>query len=559
MSNVGIADCAEDDGRMRDQQQTSSTLTTVIGFVLVAAILILSQIFLRPRQAPPAASPAQPAPRAETTKSAPLELEPAQAPSLVALSVEPAPESIVTLENDLIRVEFTSAGGSVRSALMKKYKAEVVPQGTSLLSTAVELPQGWVSTDATPMQVTRSDSSVTFTARADSLILTKTYTLGKDYTLDCRVSLAGAARGFAVDGMAGIAITERNVKEGLAHFHFYARVGKKLHQTPAGKLKKPQGMCEAAEWVGVKSKYFLLAVMACNRTFDSTYAVSLEDGRVGFSAVVKNPAPETQFSVYLGPLEYDRLRAFGLGLENVIGLGWTRPIALAMLWLLRLLHAVVRNWGLAIIVFAVLMKLIFYPLTRTQTKQMRQMQLLQPKLNELKTKYKNDAQKLNAETMQLYRLYKINPASGCLPLLIQLPVFWALYAVLRNAIELRGAGLGLWLNDMSQPDALFGRLPNGLPMVGGAAIGLVPILMGASSIIQTLITSADKRNIAMTIIMPVFITLIFLNMPSGLQLYWFMYNVLSIGESLIAMKGGMPWRRPKSRREPLLATTPPQK
>jgi YidC/Oxa1 family membrane protein insertase len=551
---------------MRNQQQTSSTTTTIIGFVLVAAILILSQIFLRPRQAPPkpaetSAQPAQPQQEQPSQPAQPAqpELEPAEAQSLLPLSVAPVPESIVALENDLVKVEFSNIGGAVRSVWLKKYKADIVPSGKELLGTAVELPQGWVSTDATPMQVTATDSSVSFTARADSLTLTKTYTLHQDYTLDHRVVIAGPARGFAVDGMAGLALTEENVKEGLAHFHFYSKVGKKLHQTQAGKLKTPQGTCDAAEWVGVKSKYFLLAVIACGRTFDSTYAVAVDSGRVGFSAVVKNPAPETQFSVYLGPIEYDRLRAFGLGLDNVLGLGWTRPIAVAMLWFLRLLYSVVRNWGLAIILFSILMKLVFYPLTRTQTKQMRQMQLLQPKLNELKAKYKNDAQKLNSETMQLYRLYKINPASGCLPLLVQMPVFWALYSVLRNAIEMRGAALGLWLQDMSQPDALFGHLPQGLPLIGGAAIGLVPILMGASSIAQTLLTSTDKRNLAMTIIMPVFITLIFLNMPSGLQLYWFMYNVLSVGESLIAMKGGLPWNKSKKRKEPSLATASPQK
>jgi len=558
MANGGHS-AKEDD--MRNDQQTSSTLTTVIGFVLVAAILILSQIFLRPRTPPtkPAPTPTQQTQPAETAQPAPQELVPTQTPSLTPLAVQPAPESIVTLENDLVRIEFTSVGGSIRSAWMKKYKAEVVPQGKNLLGTAVELPLGWVSTDATPMQVTRTDTQVTFTARNESLTLTKTYTLGSDYTLDHRISLSGAAKGFAVDGMAGIAATEKDVKRGLAHFHFYSKVGKKLNQVPAGKLKTPKGTCEEAEWVGVKSKYFLLAVIGCGRTFDSTNAVTLADGRVGFNAVVKNPAPTTEITVYLGPLEYGRLRAFGLGLDNVVGLGWTRPIALAMLWFLRVLYSVVRNWGLAIIVFAVLMKAVFFPLTRTQTKQMRQMQLLQPKLNELKVKYKSDPQKLNSETMQLYRLYKINPASGCLPLLIQLPVFWALYAVLSNSIELRGAPLGLWLKDLSEPDALFGHLPGGLPMVGGAAIGLVPLLMGASSIAQTLITSTDKKNLAMTIIMPVFITLIFLNMPSGLQLYWFLYNVLSIGESLIAMRGGLPWSKTKTRREPSLVTAPPQK
>ena len=551
---------------MRNDQQTSSTTTTIIGFVLVAAILILSQIFLRPKAAPPqqAAAPAQPTqtqpaqPTLGGPSAAPA-LQPTAAPSLVPLAAEPAPESIVTLENELLRVELTSVGGAVRSIWMKKYGAEVVPADKELLGTMLELPSGWVSTAATPMQVAADDGSVTFTARTDSLTLTKTFTIDKDYTLDHRVSVTGPARSFAIDGMAGLALSEKNPKAELIHFHFYSKVGKRLHQTPAGKLRQPQGTSDAAEWVGVKSKYFLFAVIPNGRTFDSTYAVNVDSGRVGFTAGVKNPSQETRFTVYLGPLEHERLRAFGLGLENVIGLGWTRPIALGMLWFLRLLYAVVRNWGLAIIVFAILMKLAFYPLTRTQTKQMRQMQLLQPKLNELKTKYKNDAQKLNAETMQLYKLYKINPASGCLPLLVQMPVFWALYAVLSNAIEMRGAPLGLWLTDLSVPDALFGHLPQGLPMVGGAAIGLVPILMGASSIVQTLITSADKKNLAMTIIMPVFITLIFLNMPSGLQLYWFMYNILSIGESLIAMKGGMPWSKSKSRREPSLASAPPPK
>jgi len=543
-------------------QSDSNSLTTIIGFVLVAVILIGSQLLLRPKrtQPQPAAAPVQAQPQpVETAPPVVPAPVPAAARTLAPLSAEAAPESVVVLENSLLRVEFSSIGGAVKSALLKKYNAEVVPAGEYLLGTAVLLPQGWFSTVATPMRVSANDSSVTFTARADSLTLTKTYTLGKDYTLDHRVSTTGPGQAFAVEGMAGLALTEKNVKEGLAHYHFYSKVGKKLHQTPAHQLRKPQGRCDSAEWVGVKSKYFLLALIACGRTFDSTYAVALDDGRVGFSAVVRKPAPEAQFAVYLGPIEYERLRAFGIGLDNVVGLGWTRPIAVAMLWFLRLLYSVVRNWGVAIIIFSILMKLAFYPLTRTQTRQMRQMQLLQPKLNELKVKYKNDAQKLNSETMQLYRLYKINPASGCLPLLVQMPVFWALYAVLRNAIEMRGAALAFWLKDMSQPDSLFGHLPSALPMIGGAAIGLVPILMGASSIIQTLITSTDKRNLGMTVIMPVFITLIFLNMPSGLQLYWFMYNVLSIGETIISIKGGLPWRKTKSTKKLSPATASPPK
>ncbi len=189
------------------------------------------------------------------------------------------------------------------------------------------------------------------------------------------------------------------------------------------------------------------------------------------------------------------------------------------------------------------MKGIFYPLSRTQIRQMRQLQLLQPKIEELKKKYKDNPQLLNQETMRLYQLYKVNPLSGCLPLLVQMPVFFALYAVLRNFIELRGAGFALWLKDLSQPDTLFGHIPAGVPLLGGSAIGLLPILMGVSFIAQNLITATDRRNWAMTIIFPLFITAIFLNLSSGLQLYWFVYNILSIGESLIATKGGKIWQK----------------
>jgi YidC/Oxa1 family membrane protein insertase len=309
----------------------------------------------------------------------------------------------------------------------------------------------------------------------------------------------------------------------------------------AAKLGKPYSFTDPATWVAARSKYFVLVLAGADSTFDSCYALRLEDGRLGFAAACRRPAATRDFTLYLGPVDDAELRPLGLG--AVAAHGWTRPIELAMLWLLRLLYSLVRNWGVAIVIFSILMKAALWPLSRTQTKQMRQMQLLQPKLNELKTRFKNDAQKLNAETMQLYKLYKINPLSGCLPMVLQLPIFWALYAVLRNTIEMRGAHFVLWLKDLSQADALFGHIPAGIPFIGTYPVGLLPVLMGVSFIGQNMITSTDKKNWAMTIIFPVFITAIFLNLPSGLQLYWFMYNILSIGETLVTVKGGNLWRK----------------
>lgn len=525
----------------------SDTVRMVVGFALVVVILLVWQAFFKPQPRVPVQ---RPEPVAESVRQVPEETGARSEESVPVLKplragAASVPETTVVLENEAMRLELSSVGGTVRSCWLKQYRAELVPPGAALLGSELVLAGGTYPLGSVPMRTVVCDSSVSFTLRLDSVGLTKTFRLGADYSLRHRLETEGPVAGLTVDAGAGIAFTEKNVREAAAHYHFYSHNDKKLVQVHAGKLKKPRAEAGAADWVALKSKYFLLALVSLDGRFDSSYARADSAGRVGFSVVRQGASGD--FAVYFGPIEYDRLRSYKVGFENVVGLGWTKPVALAMLWFLRLLYSLLRNWGAAIIVFSVLIKAVFYPLTRTQTRQMRQMQLLSPKLNELKVKYKNDPQRLNQETMQLYRLYKINPMSGCLPLLVQLPVFWALYAVLRNSIELRGAGLGLWLKDLSEPDMLFGHLPAGLPMVGGAAVGLLPILMGVSFIAQNLLTSADKRNWALTVIFPVFITLIFLNMPSGLQLYWFVYNVLSIAESMIALKGGSLWRRSRAR------------
>ncbi len=531
------------------------TFRTVIGFALILLILVGWQMLFRPRPRPvvPAAPATEPAP-VESAPTPPKAAPAAILPETGQPAARPQPafrETTYVLENARLRLEISSLGGAVRSARLKRYDAELVPDGAALFGLGLLTPAGYLPPDLLPMDAVVDDTSLVLNYSSGEITLTRTLTLTEDYQLEDRLQLNGTA-GIVVDATAGLAITEKDIREALAHYHYYRKTRQKLHQLQAGRLKKPDTGHDSMIWVGLKSKYFLGAVAADGVTFDSVWASALPDHRAGFSAVISRPAADTRLRFFFAPLEIDLLRSYRLGMEQVVGLGWTRPIALAMLWLLKFLYRILSNWGLAIVVFSIMMKALFWPLTRTQTRQMRQMQLLQPKLNELKVRYKNDPQKLNAETMQLYKLYRVNPLSGCLPLLVQLPVFWALYAVLRNSIDLRGAAFVLWLNDLSRPDALFGHLPNGLPFVGGAAFGVLPLLMGVSFIAQNLITSTDKRNWAMTVIFPVFITLIFLNMPSGLQLYWFMYNILSIIETVIGTKGVGLWQR-KTR----TATAPP--
>ncbi len=500
----------------------------IIGFAIILVILILWQMLMPQRRPAPPAPTAPPTPVAESTPAPETTITKPSAPVIAP----PIPETTAVLDNELITVTITSRGSGLKSCYLKPYRVQLVPEGKTILGLS-ELSA------VPPTGLAQNDTAVTFTYNLPSGPVQTTWVIGKDYTLNFLINPPAPSAIFTFDGSAGIPVTESEVKEDLANFHFYARHQGKVHQIATSTLKK-KTFTTSADWVGVKSKYFLLALINQQGSFDSARAEALPDGRIGFVAPAA-VADSGRFLVYAGPIEYNRLRKFHLGLENVVSLGWLKPIALGILYLLRLFYQLIHNWGVAIILFSFLMKLVFYPLSRTQTKQMRQIQLLQPKIEELKKKYKNDPQTLNQETMRLYQLYRVNPLSGCLPLLLQMPVFFALYAVLRNFIELRGARFILWLKDLSQPDTLFGHIPPGVPLLGGFAIGLLPILMGVSFIAQNLITTTDRRNWAMTLIFPLFITAIFLNLSSGLQLYWFIYNILSILESLIATKGGKLW------------------
>ena len=524
----------------------SENLQMLLAFVLVLAILFIWQLVFLPRRPQTQPVPAAPAgPTSPTSETVPAQPQPA--PGLTS-TASPVPETTVTLQNQFISLKLTSQGGAVKQVRLGKYNAELIPTDSTLLATVVQIQGQSYDLAHWPVTVSVSDSSVTFSYALDAGPVTKTWTLGKDYTVGLTIKSASGLEALFFDCRAGISTTEQNFKEDLANFHFYAREGSRVHQVSYAQLKRRPFSCPA-DWLGLKSKYFLVALVRRNGRFDSTYALARPDGRIGCGAVSRTLRADS-FWVYLGPIEYNRLRSFRLGLENVVSLGWLKPIALGILWVLRLFYALFRNWGLAIIGFSVLMKGAFYPLTRTQTRQLRQMQQLQPKIEELRRKYKDDPKMLNEETMRLYRLYKINPLSGCLPLLVQMPIFFALYAVLRTFIELRGARFGLWLNDLSLPDTLFGHIPRGVPIIGGYALGLLPLLMGVSFIGQNLLTATDKRNWTMTILFPVFITAIFLNLSSGLQLYWFSYNVLSIVESVIATKGGKLWVKSKSQTRP---------
>jgi len=220
------------------------------------------------------------------------------------------------------------------------------------------------------------------------------------------------------------------------------------------------------------------------------------------------------YQIYLGPKDEDLLKTLGVGAEKLVDFGFFTIVAKPLLWVLRLTNTVTKNYGIDIIILSILIKIIFLPLTQISMKSMKEMQKVQPEMNRLKEQHKNDKAKLQQEIMLLYKRRKINPMSGCLPMLIQIPVFIALYNALQYTMEMRHAPFFFWIKDLAAKDPIY----------------ITPIIMGATMVLQQKMTptAADPTQAKMFLLMPVMFTFLFLNFPSGLVIYWLTNNVLSI-------------------------------
>lgn len=492
----------------------------LLAFLIIFVVLFLwTTMTARKRsQAVPVAQ--QPAPPVVTSHAPPAA---SPLPPTKAL-----PERFDTLENRRLRIVFSSQGGTIASVWLKDYRVQLAPEGAHAAGITLLTGAGSADLSYRPMTVRRTADALEYADSIADLRVTRRYQLGDDYALSVEVEMSGPNSGYVLTFPDGIALTEANRPQDLMHNHLLVQSGN-IERYGAKQVRNGLQLNRHYQWAGMRTLYFLTALSPQSGALDTVSGALLGDNRIGWAAGVKGTRTQDRFLFYFGPMEYNALRryqlqaAFDFGRFLVIDLKW---IGLPILRFLQLLHTALRNFGLAILIFAVLMKAIFYPLSRIQNRQMKNMALLQPKLDELKKRYKNDAEGLNRETMQLYRLYKVNPFYGCLPLLIQMPIFFALYQVLRFSVDLRQAPFVFWIRDLSLRDPYY----------------ILPVLMGVFSILQSLLTSAGQQNKMLMIMMPIMITVIFLNFPSGLQLYWLIFNILSIIESLIA-QGGTKWRK----------------
>jgi YidC/Oxa1 family membrane protein insertase len=229
----------------------------------------------------------------------------------------------------------------------------------------------------------------------------------------------------------------------------------------------------------------------------------------GATAIVEMP-------LYAGPQEQEKLAALAKGLDLAVDYGWLTVIAAPLFWVLQWVHGWTGNWGVAIIILTILIKLIFYPLSEASYRSMAKMRVVAPKMQRLKDQYGNDRQRMQQAMMELYKTEKINPLGGCLPILVQIPVFIALYWVLLGSVEMRQAPFALWITDLSAPDPWY----------------ILPVLMGATMIIQTKLNPEPPDPVQAKVmkIMPIAFSIFFFFFPAGLVLYWLVNNILSIAQ-----------------------------
>ena len=535
----------------------------LIVFLLVIG-LFASFYYSKPKQdarpQPPPQVQQQVAPAAAVQPVAPV-AQPVAAPVVEDVAKEPSvPDETVVLENDELKLEVSTWGAVVKRATLKRYAknvGELSEENPALVFDfaraplgAIEGVAGLAANAAYEVKSASADEVVFANAQA-----TRTYKLGANYQLTLEESFASAGAQTNTLSIGAVAMgASKNDLLSVDSWALDAKGGHVVHHSEGdsplkGYLAGSVGGCSgpsnvaglpavssavypgAQKWVALKNRFFVTALAsstAANGGFEASVARDMKlPGAYRPESVAAKVCyaelPATRTSVfYVGPKKQSVL--WDLGMKDVMEFGMWRWICYPLVRVLNFFNDLIPSFGVAIILLTILVRLIFWPLTHKSTVGMKKMQELQPKLKEIQAKFKDNPQRLQQETFALYREAKVNPMSSCLPMLIQIPVFIALFNVLRSAVELRYAGF-LWIADLSEPEALFASW---FPFGG---LNLLPILMAVTTALQSYFTpsAGDKsQQRMMMVMMPLMMLFMFYSFPSALSLYWFLSNLFSI-------------------------------
>ncbi len=481
------------------------------------------------------------------------------------------PEKIITLENEKVQMEFSNYGGGLKKYTIKNYDTwDKKPLQLVDWKTGKELHLLFTSKDGKLINTKdlifessypewkkidlKTDSSFkliyTLYISADSSEkISKIYNFYNElFEFDVTYEFSNPVK-FIADNKyqvvweSSLNLTEYRSDQEATFAEAFAYMGGELETLDATSVgEQYKGDFNGnTDYVSLRTKYFGLFIIPKDRkgdgAFMSGYRETLKDNgaREHYSVAIKmdiknDKTEKSTFMILLTPLDYKILKSYEMELEKTMRFSLdfiVRPIAqYVILPVFLFLHSMIPSWGIVIIIFAFLMKVVLNPLTKTQMKSMKKMSQLNPKITSIREKYKDDPVKANQQIMKLYKEEKINPAGGCLPMLLQLPILYALFGVFNSTIELRNESF-LWIKDLSSPDVIL-NLPFKIPIFGISQISGLALAMGVTMFIQQKMTVTDPKQKAMVYIMPVMLTLLFFSFPAGLNLYYFMFNLFSI-------------------------------
>ena len=474
----------------------------------------------------------------------------------------------ITVATSLYVAEFTENGGALKTFKLKKYKESMgadAPMkelivltgepsytlGVSFLGEKVEGLKRAVfdaSANSDLIEVTKKDEQLIFTwTSPEGISIVKTYSFSPDAY---EIGLGIKVRNFSPEAIDNnLTISLRNSLNGAEESRYVfsgpaALINGELKEIKIKQIAKQDKYVGRIGWMAYEDQYFVSALIPqkareASIDLEVTSTQVLEATYIDPSGPVPPRTERTyQYRVYFGPKSLESIGSVGAGFAKIVDFGFFDIIAKPLLHAMNFLHRFLPNYGVVIIIITIIVKLLFWPLSNKSYQSMSQMKKLQPKMAELRAKYKNDKKMMNQEIMNLYKLYKVNPLGGCLPMILQIPVFFAFYKMLYQAIELRHAPFCLWINDLSAPDRLL-NFDFKIPLMAAPyGIPVLTIIMGASMFLQQKMSPppGDPTQAKMMMFMPIFFTFIFINFPSGLVLYWLVNNILSMVQQYYVTK-----------------------
>ncbi len=548
----------------------------LIAIVLSAAVFLVWQFFFVDRdavqktakkteQAPASTEQVQPAkPYAAQQKDAVIKPTGATETAVANPALQ---AKFITVDTPLYRAKISEEGAGFTSFILKDYKEtvaedsplkEIIPQesafetvlvgydGKSLagLDNAVFSANLNVNT----LSVKEGSQTITFSWTSEQgVIVEKTYSFSPgSYVIGLDVTVKNGSDLNIQDklyvALKGSVPNDKRVYgfEGPSAF-----INDDLEEVKIKDIAEKNTYTGSFKWIAIQDRYFITSIIPTS-VEEASMRLYVKEDRL-LEAQYLNPVSDIrpgtqqtyQYSLFFGPKSMKIMSAVGHDISKALNFGFFDIIAKPCVWLMNKLYSVIPNYGIAIIILTLLIKIVLWPLGSKSYKSMSEMKRIQPLMKEIREKHKNDKKKMNEEVMGLYKTYKINPLGGCLPMVVQLPVFFALYRMLYQAIELRHAPFFLWIVDLSAPDRLGHFAIDHIPfMEPPYGIPVLTIIMGASMLLQQKMSPpmGDPTQAKMMMFMPVIFTFIFINFSSGLVLYWLVNNILSIGQQYYIQK-----------------------